>query len=138
MVSKFCVLDHLDHYHQSQKLVNTSGQVLEKTLFAINAIFTEDNNLSKIKVRGSLQKTNATCPNCKTNLILTYLRGIHLHNHKILIPRTILSDKNKFLPTISSISEIRKAMLPDGSLAVHFRKAFQAFVKCTASEWKTN
>ena len=41
--------------------INTSKQVLEKTLFAMNAIFTQDNNLSKPKVEGSLQKTNATC-----------------------------------------------------------------------------
>ena len=34
--------------------INTSRQVLEKTLFAINAIFTQDNNLSKPKVEGSL------------------------------------------------------------------------------------
>ena len=45
--------------------INTSRQVLEKTLFAINAIFTQDNNLSKTKVEGSLQKTNATCSNVK-------------------------------------------------------------------------
>ena len=45
--------------------INTSRQVLEKTLFAINAIFTQDNNLSKSKVEGSLQKTNATCSNVK-------------------------------------------------------------------------
>ena len=45
--------------------INTSRQVLEKTLFAINAIFTQDNNLSKPKVEGSLQKTNATCLNVK-------------------------------------------------------------------------
>ena len=49
--------------------LNTSRQVLEKTLFAINAIFTQDNNLSKKKVEGSLQKTNATCSKCKTNLL---------------------------------------------------------------------
>ena len=29
--------------------INTSRQVLEKTLFAINAIFTQDNNVSKWK-----------------------------------------------------------------------------------------
>ena len=34
--------------------INTSRQVLEKTLFAINAIFTQDNHLSKPKVEGSL------------------------------------------------------------------------------------
>ena len=34
---------------------NASRQVLEKTIFAINAIFTQDNNLSKTKVEGSLQ-----------------------------------------------------------------------------------
>ena len=49
---------------------NTSRQVLEKTLFAINAIFTEDNNLSKPKVEGSLQKTNATCSKCKTRVVV--------------------------------------------------------------------
>ena len=32
--------------------INTSRQVLEKTLFAINAIFTQDNNLSKNESRG--------------------------------------------------------------------------------------
>ena len=40
--------------------INTSRQVLGKTLFPINAIFTQDNNLSKTKVEGSLQNTNAT------------------------------------------------------------------------------
>ena len=59
--------------------INTSRQVLEKTLFAINAIFPQDNNLSKPKVEGSLQKTNATCSKCKTNLILTYLRRSRRH-----------------------------------------------------------
>ena len=49
--------------------INTSRQVLEKTIFAINAIFTQDNNLSKTKVEGSLQKTNATCSKCKTFLV---------------------------------------------------------------------
>ena len=45
---------------------NTSGQgFLKKTLFAINAIFTKDNNLSKTKVGGSLHKTNAACTKCK-------------------------------------------------------------------------
>ena len=32
--------------------INTSRQVLEKTLFAINAIFTQDTNLSKNESRG--------------------------------------------------------------------------------------
>ena len=50
--------------------INTSRQVLEKTIFAINAIFTQDNNLSKTKIEGSMQKTNATCSKCKTNLIV--------------------------------------------------------------------
>ena len=46
---------------------NTSGQgfIKKKTLFAINAIFTKDNNLSKTKVGGSLHKTNAACMKCK-------------------------------------------------------------------------
>ena len=60
--------------------INTSRQVLEKTLFAINAIFTQDNNLSKLKVEGSLQKTNASCSKCKTNLILTYLHRSRRHS----------------------------------------------------------
>ena len=33
-----CVLEHLDH----KTCINTAGQVLEKTLFAINAIFSKD------------------------------------------------------------------------------------------------
>ena len=42
--------------------INTFGHGLKKkTLFAINALFTKDNNLSKTKVGGSLQKTIATC-----------------------------------------------------------------------------
>ena len=44
---------------------NTSGQGFKKTLFAINAIFTKDNNLSKTKVGGSLHKTNAACSKCE-------------------------------------------------------------------------
>ena len=60
--------------------INTSRQVLEKTLLAINAIFTQDNNLSKPKVEGSLQKTNATCSKRKTNLILTYLHLSRRHS----------------------------------------------------------
>ena len=79
--------------------INTSRQVLEKTLFAINAIFTQDNNLSKTKVEGSLQKTNATCSKCKTNLILTYSmdpEGIRLHNHKNVSPRSCQINTNYF------------------------------------------
>ena len=88
--------------------INTSRQVLEKTLFAINAIFTQDNNLSKTKVEGSLQKTNATCSKCKTNLILTYLHRSRRHSFSQSQKResTILSDKNKLLPNISSVNEI--------------------------------
>ena len=67
------VLPHTDTWGQLVLLttivnhktcINTSRTVLEKTLFAINAIFTQDNNLSKMKVGGSLQKTNATCSKC--------------------------------------------------------------------------
>ena len=88
--------------------INTSRQVLEKTLFAINAIFTQDNNLSKPKVEGSLQTTNATCSKCKTNLILTYLHRSrrHLSSQSQKRESTILSDKNKLLPNISSVNEI--------------------------------
>ena len=88
-------------------LDNTSRQVLEKTLFAINAIFTQDNNLSKTKVEGFLQKTNATCSKCKTNLILTYLHQSrrHLSSQSQKRESTILSDKNKLLPNISSVNE---------------------------------
>ena len=85
-----------------------SRQVLEKILFAINAIFTQDNNLSKTKVEGSLQKTNATCSKCKTNLILTYLHRSRRHSSSQSQKResTIFSDKNKLLPNISSVNEI--------------------------------
>ena len=85
-----------------------SRQVLEKILFAINAIFTQDNNLSKTKVEGSLQKTNATCSKCKTNLILTYLHRSRRHSSSQSQKHesTIFSDKNKLLPNISSVNEI--------------------------------
>ena len=89
--------------------INTSRQVLEKTLFAINAIFTQDNKFSKTKVEGSLQKTNATCSlKCKTNLILPYFHRSrrHLSSQSLKRESTILSDKNKLLPTISSVKEI--------------------------------
>ena len=88
--------------------INTSRHVLEKTLFAINAIFTQDNNLSKKKEDGSLQKTNATCSKCKTNLILTYLHrsGRHSSSQSQKSESTILSDENKLLPNISSVNEI--------------------------------
>ena len=88
--------------------INTSRQVLEKTLFALNAIFTQDNNLSKPKVEGSLQKTNATCSKCKTNLILPYLHRSRRHSSSQSQKRgsTILSDKNKLHPNISSVNEI--------------------------------
>ena len=88
--------------------INTSRQVLEKTLFAINAIFRQDNYLSKPKVEGSLQKTNATCSKCKTNVILTYLHRSrkHLSSQSQKRESTILSDKNKLLPNISSVNEI--------------------------------
>ena len=88
--------------------INTSRQVLEKILFAINAIFTQDDNLSKTKVEGSLQKTNATCSKCKTNLILTYLHRSRRHSssQSQKSESTILSDKNKLLPNISSVNEI--------------------------------
>ena len=111
--------------------INTSRQVLEKTLFAINAIFTQDNNLSKTKVEESLQKTNATCSKCKTNLILTYLHRSRRHSSSQSQKResTILSDKNKLLPNISSVNEIFGPtqccpMVP----------FWKAFLKCTASE----
>ena len=64
--------------------INTSRQVLEKTLFAINAIFTQDNNLSKPKVEGSLQKTNAICSKCKT----IDPEGFRLDNHKNVSQRS--------------------------------------------------
>ena len=88
--------------------INTSRQVLEKTLFAINATFTQDNNLLKPKVEGSLQKTNATCSKCKTNLLLSYLHRSRRHSSSQSQKRqsTILSDKNKLLPNISSVDEI--------------------------------
>ena len=111
--------------------INTSRQVLERTLFAINAIFTQDNNLSKTKVEGSLQKTNATCSKCKTNLILTYLHRSRRHSFSQSQKResTILSDKNKLLPNIASVNEIFGPtqccpMVP----------CWKAFLKCTASE----
>ena len=110
--------------------INTSRQVLEKTLFAINAIFTQDNNLSKTKVEGSLQKTNATCSKCKTNLKLTYLHRPRRHSSSQSQKResTILSDKNK----ITSKHFIRKrkfwsnAKMPlDGSLLQSFSKIYR-------------
>ena len=111
--------------------LNTSRQVLEKTLFAINAIFTQGNNLSKTKVEGSLQKTNATCSKCKTNLILTYLHRSRRHSSSQSQKREsmIFSDKNKLLPNISSVNEIFGPtqccpMVP----------CWKAFLKCTASE----
>ena len=81
--------------------INTTRQVLEKTLSAINAILTQDNNLSKTKVEGFLQKTNAMCSKCKTNLILTYLHRSRRHSSSQSQKResTILSDKNKLLQT---------------------------------------
>ena len=36
--------------------INTLDKVLKKTLFAINALFTKDNNLSKTKVGGLCRK----------------------------------------------------------------------------------
>ena len=100
-----------------------------------------------------MQKTNATCSKCKTNLILTYLHRPRRHSSSQSQKREsmILSDKNKLLPNISSIDEIfgptqccpmvpcRKAFLKCTaneqesqsvqivfcSLAVHVRKAFQ-------------
>ena len=48
--------------------INTSRQVLEKTLFTINAIFTQDNNLSKTKVepkRGPCRKQTLHVQNVK-------------------------------------------------------------------------
>ena len=45
--------------------INTSRQVLEKILFAINAIFTQDNNLSKTKVEGPCRKQTLHVQNVK-------------------------------------------------------------------------
>ena len=134
--------------------INTSRQVLEKTLFAINAIVTQDNNLSKTKVEGSLQKTNAACSKCKTNLILTYLHRSRRHSSSQSQKREsmILSDMNKLLPNISSANvifgptqccpmvpcwkaflkytaseqESQSVQIVFCSLAVHVRKAFSA------------
>ena len=110
--------------------INTSRQVLEKILFAINVIFTQDNNLSKTKVEGSLQKTNATCSKCKTNLILTYhhrSRRYCLHNHKNVSPRSCQITTNYFQTLIRKRNFWSTAMLPDGSL-------LKSFSKSTASE----
>ena len=94
--------------HNHKTCMNTSRQVLEKALFTINAIFTQDNNLSKTKVEGSVQKTNATYSKCKTNLMLTYLHRSRKHSSSQSQKResTILSDKNKLLPNISCVNEI--------------------------------
>ena len=107
--------------------INTSRQVLEKTLFAINAIFTQDNNLSKTKVEGSLQKTNATCSKCKTNLILTYLidpEGIRLHNQKNVSPRSCHIRTIFFKHFIRKRNFRSNTMLPDGSLLKSFSKMY--------------
>ena len=107
---------------------NTSRQVLEKTLLAI---FTQDNNLSKPKVEGSLQKTNATCSKCKTNLILNYLHRSRRHSssQSQKCESTILSDKNKLLPNISSVNEIFGP-----TQCCPMVSCWKAFLKCTASE----
>ena len=93
---------------KSKPFLSTTLNYKTCTLFAINAIFTEDNNLSKPKVEGSLQKTNATRSKCKTNLILTYLHRSRRHSSSQSQKResTILSDKNKLLPNSSSVNEI--------------------------------
>ena len=111
--------------------MNTSRQVLEQTLFAINAIFTQDNNLSKTKVEGSLQKTNATSSKCKTNLILTYLHRSRRHSSSQSQKResTILSDKNKLRPNISSINEMFGP-----TQCCPMVLCWKAFLKWTASE----
>ena len=111
--------------------INTSRQVLEKTLFAINAIFTQDNNLSKPKVEGSLQKTNATCSKCITILILTYLNRSRMHSSSQSQKResTTLSDKNKLLPNISFVNEIFGP-----TQCCPMVSCLKAFLKCTANE----
>ena len=51
--------------------INTSRQVLEKTLFAINAIFTQDTNLSKPKGEGfpaESKRYMSKCNKPNTNL----------------------------------------------------------------------
>ena len=106
--------------------INTSRQVLEKTLFTISAIFTQVNNLSKTKVDGSLQKTNATCSKCKTNLILTYLHRSRRHSSSQSQKHesTILSASN-----ISSVNEIFGPIQ-----CCPMVSCLKAFLKCTASE----
>ena len=104
--------------------INTSRQVLEKTLFAISAIFTQVNNLSKTKVEGSLQKTNATCSKCKTNLILTYLHRSRRHSSSQSQKHesTILSASKHFICKRNFWSN---TMLPDGFLLKSFPKMYR-------------
>ena len=45
--------------------INTFGEGFKKTLFAINAIFTKDNNLSKTKVGGLCRKQSLQPRNVK-------------------------------------------------------------------------
>ena len=48
-INNFYVLDHLTTTLNHKTCINTSGQSLKKTLITINAVFTQDNNLSKTK-----------------------------------------------------------------------------------------
>ena len=87
--------------------INTFGQGFKKTLFAIYALFTKDNNLSKTKVGVSLQKTIATCSKCETNLILAYLHRSQRHSssQSQKCYSAILSENSKFLLRIPSATD---------------------------------
>ena len=88
--------------------INTFGQGFKKDATRyISALFTKDNNLSKMKVGRSLQKTIATCSKCESNLILACLHRSqrHLSSQSQKCHSAILSDKSKFLLRISSTTD---------------------------------
>ena len=60
--------------------INTSRQVLEKNIFAINAIFTQENNLSKTESRGVLAENKRYMFKILKTLILTYLHRPRRHS----------------------------------------------------------
>ena len=83
---------------------------------------------SKRKV--CLHKTDATYSKCKTKLILTGIHRSRMHSssQSQKLGSTILSDKNKFLPNISFISEM---FGPTQCLPMV--PCWKTFLKCTAS-----
>ena len=71
----------LDPCLNDKTCINIFGHGFKKRPYLLSMLsLLKKSNLSKTKGGRSLQKTNATCSKCKTNLLLTYLHRSQRHS----------------------------------------------------------